>query len=429
MFKKLENLIVLLVAISVVAIVMYKFVPRQLTIRPDSGWSTRAADDRVEAGNSISLDLTDNSQFAFSYNIREGKTNPFAALLMLPPQDALVNLTWMETVTITAHTEGQKSGAYRLQLRNRDEEYYASDDHISLRYDEVCLTLTDQPTSQTIHIDNFYVPAWWIERMSVPLEDSRPKFDRVAGIELNTSNLTDGRECRAIISEIKFSGRWISASFFYKSMLAMWLCFGGLVALSQIIGLRKSLTQSKEKQLNLQHRAAKLEDLATLDPLTQLYNRRGMRTHASHAMQDAKQLGNNFSLIMFDIDNFKTLNDQHGHSYGDDVLQQVAWVAKENLTEDAALSRWGGEEFLMICKGCELDRASELAQQLRKKVEEEVKVTCSFGVCEVSPESEFSEALDLVDDCLYQAKSAGKNCVKIATSNTLGRPSRQTASR
>ena len=69
MFKKLENLIVLLVAISVVAIVMYKFVPRQLTIRPDSGWSTRAADDRVEAGNSISLDLTDNSQFAFSYNL------------------------------------------------------------------------------------------------------------------------------------------------------------------------------------------------------------------------------------------------------------------------------------------------------------------------------------------------------------------------
>jgi len=174
----------------------------------------------------------------------------------------------------------------------------------------------------------------------------------------------------------------------------MWLSFGSFVALTQIIGLKKRLTQSETKKLSLQNQAAKLEQLATLDPLTQLYNRRGMRPHASRALEELKQLGNKFSLIMFDIDNFKALNDRHGHGYGDKILQHVAAVVGEHLSENDSLARWGGEEFLVICKSTELEKASRA------------------GV-------EFSEALDLVDHCLYQAKNSGRNCVKAARSNSF----------
>jgi diguanylate cyclase (GGDEF)-like protein len=132
-------------------------------------------------------------------------------------------------------------------------------------------------------------------------------------------------------------------------------------------------------------------------------------------MRELRQTGKSFSLIMFDIDNFKKLNDQNGHSYGDEILQHVALVVSESLTENDSAARWGGEEFVVICNDSNLDRATRLAENIRQRVESDIQITCSFGVCEVGAESEFSEALDLVDECLYRAKQDGKNCVKTAT--------------
>jgi len=403
MFKKLENLIVFLVAISAIAILVYQMNPRELTIHP-SEWVALTADDRDNGGNSIAVSESTNERFVYAYHIREGVANPYASLIIRPfdeeyllekenrvNQELLLDLCWMQNISITAHIEGRASDNFRLQLRNFEEEFYIPSDGVSRRYNEVCLKLTDQPTTTTISWDKFYVPGWWVERMSVPMENSTPVFDNIEWIELSTAGIPKT-----------------------QSILGMWLCFGSVVALSQIIGLRKMLSQSKTKQMSLQHQAAKLEELAILDPLTQLYNRRGMRTHATRAMQEQKQRGNNFSLIMFDIDNFKALNDDYGHCYGDGILKHVAAVVSARLSENEPLARWGGEEFLVICKGRQLDNATQLAQQLRKIIEEEVKVTCSFGVCEVGTGSEFSAALGLVDHCLYQAKDAGKNCVKSA---------------
>jgi len=234
--KKIENLIVLLVAVSAIAIFFYKFVPRELTIRPGEDWKTITADDQYEGGNSIATDLSSDSHFSYSYDIRPGRNNPYTSLIIEPTKEQLFDLSWMESVSITAHMEGEGSGHYRFQLRNRDEKFFVPGDSVSLRYNEVCLKLTNEG------------------------------------------------ECQMIVSEIKFSGRWISASLFYKSMLAIWLGFGSLVALSQIIGLRRSLMQSKSIELSLQRQASELTQLATHDPLTQLYNRLGMRTHVTAAI-------------------------------------------------------------------------------------------------------------------------------------------------
>ena len=134
-------------------------------------------------------------------------------------------------------------------------------------------------------------------------------------------------------------------------------------------------------------------------------------------MRDLRKAGKAFCLIMFDIDNFKSLNDQNGHSYGDTVLKQVALVVSEVLSANDPVARWGGEEFLVICRNSKLNRASCLAEQIRRRIEREVRITCSFGVCEVDPESEFGDALELVDDCLFQAKRSGKNCIKVVATS------------
>lgn len=162
--------------------------------------------------------------------------------------------------------------------------------------------------------------------------------------------------------------------------------------------------QSETMGKDLQRQTAELTEIATLDPLTQMFNRRGLRSHSTHAMRDLHKEGKTFCLIMFDIDNFKSLNDQNGHAYGDKVLQYVASVVSDTLTVNDPAARWGGEEFLVICQNRKLKEAVDLAERIRHRIERDVEITCSFGICEVGGDSEFSEGLDLVDDCLYQAK-------------------------
>ncbi len=411
--KKIENLIAILVTVSVAGIVIHQAIPREFSIRPGDDWRTMTTDDRNEGGKSIANDQSTQSQFAYSYDISNSKTNAFAAFMIWPSvDDTLYDLRWMETVSITGYVEGRESENYRFQFRNCDEKYSVPGDSVSRRYNEVSIKLTNQSTTQTIATDKFYVPGWWVERMSIPIEDSTPSFDNVEWVEFNTGSVTKEGECRVIIEEIKISGHWIPTSIFYQSILGMWLGFGSLVALRQIIGLQRRLSQSQSMELSLQRQKAELAELATLDSLTQLFNRRGLRSHTTLAMRELRRTGKSFNLIMFDIDNFKKLNDENGHSHGDHVLQQVARIVSESVTVNDPAARWGGEEFVIISRNGDLDRATKLAEQIRQRIEREVEVTCSFGVCEVGRESEFSEALDLVDECLYLAKRDGKNCVK-----------------
>lgn len=416
MFKtiqKIENLMFILVAISAIAVLAYRMTPREYTIRPDAGWTTFTTNDQQLGGQSVAVDESTKTEFSFRYDIRAGKVNPYASLVVLPEKEhQRFDFQWMESVSITARLVGKESEHFRLQVRNCDKEFFSPENNTSRRFNEVAFKLTNSPATKTISLDNFYVPGWWIEKMSVPLEKSLPMFDNVQSIQLVTGHLAEEGECRVIIDEIKFSGQWVSSHVFYRSMFGVWLCFGVFVALSQIVGLRKKLTRSETVELNLQRQTAELAQMATLDPLTQLFNRLGLRSHITLALRDLRQAGKAFCVIMFDIDNFKMLNDQNGHSHGDKVLQHVALIVTEVLTANDPVARWGGEEFLVVCRNSKVDRAINLAEQIRRRIEREAKITCSFGVCEVSGEAEFSDALDLVDQCLYLAKHSGKNCVK-----------------
>lgn len=414
---KIENLIILLVAVSAIAIAVYQWIPREYSIRPGDSWKTLAVADKYECGNSNAIDESNDSEFAYRYNIHEGNKNPFALLFFHPAEgDKLFDWRWMETISITAYIEGKERENYRLHLRNREEELFSPDENISRKYNQASLQLTNRPTTQTVSLDQFSVPGWWLEQVKMTPENVTPCFDNIEWVEFNTANVPTLGKCRVVIQEIKISGKWISGSLFYKSMLGLWLGFGSLVALSQIVLLRKELTKSASIELSLQRQKAELAEIAILDPLTQLFNRRGLRSHSTSAMKELRKTGKTFSLIMFDIDDFKSINDENGHSYGDQILQRVAVIVSETVTSNDPAARWGGEEFLMVCKDSELQRACTLAEEIREKIEREVEITCSFGVCEVGPDLEFGEALDLADECLYLAKRSGKNCIKTPSS-------------
>lgn len=180
----------------------------------------------------------------------------------------------------------------------------------------------------------------------------------------------------------------------------------------------------------LEERALRtLFELTMRDPLTRLYNRRyfddRLRSEFSFARRHNEPLG----LLLVDIDHFKRVNDTHGHQAGDIVLQGVASGIRGMMRPEDVLSRYGGEEFIVIARGVSLRNAELLGERIRRQVSgmefalprEKVRVTVSVGVASVGPDSTCASAEALValaDEALYRAKRAGRNCVCSAEAPT-----------
>jgi len=135
------------------------------------------------------------------------------------------------------------------------------------------------------------------------------------------------------------------------------------------------------------------------------------------AIQRADRYGEALCLILCDIDNFKAINDQHGHHSGDQVLITFSARIQQQLRSSDAFGRWGGEEFLLLVPHCSADAGLSLARQLRELVAanpfpQAGRVTASFGVAERLPQEPEEAWLQRVDAALYAAKAAGRNQVR-----------------
>lgn len=163
--------------------------------------------------------------------------------------------------------------------------------------------------------------------------------------------------------------------------------------------------------------------LATTDSLTGIANRREFSRITEAEMDRAKRYGTPLSLVMYDLDHFKRVNDTYGHDTGDDVLRAVTAVVKGNTRTVDVMARWGGEEFLVLMPQSDLAAARDAAEKLRQAIEQHRfdkagSLTVSFGVTEFVPQDDLNALLKRVDDALYQAKENGRNRVETLTAET-----------
>ncbi|WP_243359829.1 GGDEF domain-containing protein [Fundidesulfovibrio terrae] len=163
-----------------------------------------------------------------------------------------------------------------------------------------------------------------------------------------------------------------------------------------------------------------LRQQANTDPLTGLLNRRGFMEIANHDIRMSRRYGHRMSLILFDLDHFKNINDTHGHAVGDTVLAAVGGASLGAMREADTLARWGGEEFAVLLPQTGLEdarltaeRLRELLRGLRPKSGADIMTTASFGVAELRDES-FDELVASADQCLYRAKREGRDRVCVA---------------
>ncbi len=172
------------------------------------------------------------------------------------------------------------------------------------------------------------------------------------------------------------------------------------------------LNRLRDRQVELVASNKSLRSQAYFDPLTKVHNRRGALEQIH-----CKDPGAPMSLIIIDIDLFKTINDTYGHDVGDIVLKELAELIQQLVRSQDLFARWGGEEFILVCETSTLDETRRIAEKLRASIAAYPfttvnHITCSFGVCASEDRTQsFNQLFKEADEALYRAKELGRNRV------------------
>ncbi len=165
-----------------------------------------------------------------------------------------------------------------------------------------------------------------------------------------------------------------------------------------------------------------LKKMAETDQLTGVYNRRYFIEHIDRQFKHFQRYGENVSLMMFDIDFFKKVNDTYGHLVGDEVLKFFARTAAKSFREADVFARYGGEEFVALMPDTDENGAYRMAERIRATIErselnikgKKIKFTVSGGIASMRKEDHsFNDALNRSDEALYKAKNSGRNRIVI----------------
>lgn len=204
----------------------------------------------------------------------------------------------------------------------------------------------------------------------------------------------------------------------WASFGAVWLV--GLIGLSAgYAGLNRRTEDCIRAQNELLRVNSILEDQATTDPLTGIYNRRKFLELLQTQIHKSNRYKEPFVLILFDIDHFKAINDNYGHEAGDEILQELTRLVSGMIRRTDVFARFGGEEFVVLAHNEDAGEGCALAEKMRRGIhqhgfEPAGRLTCSFGVAEYLQDDTADSIIKRADHSMYSAKKKGRNLVEYA---------------
>jgi diguanylate cyclase (GGDEF)-like protein len=169
--------------------------------------------------------------------------------------------------------------------------------------------------------------------------------------------------------------------------------------------------------------AKDMTDKAAHDPLTGLLNRRSFEMQLEHLLDtNVPHQSKPHALCYLDLDNFKIINDECGHAAGDELLKQIADILCKQVREMDSVSRVGGDEFAIILRGCDIDRAKRIAEEICSKIKfinftwnkKEFPVGVSIGVTDITPGDNVNNIIEAADSACYASKKDGRGVVRLA---------------
>lgn len=175
---------------------------------------------------------------------------------------------------------------------------------------------------------------------------------------------------------------------------------------------------TEKHQFNEFAAKSELIRINSIDLLTKAANRYKLAEEADKWVKYCKRYNQPLSLVLFDIDNFKKINDEHGHNYADNVLIELVNLMMNKLLSSDVLARWGGDEFILLLPNTDKENAFNLSERLRKEIEnfhfnENIMITCSFGVVGMKEYLNLDSMIEEADNTMYSAKKLGGNKVLV----------------
>ncbi len=185
-----------------------------------------------------------------------------------------------------------------------------------------------------------------------------------------------------------------------------------------VVFLGYSYIITKKSNLQIKDMNKKLDELSRIDPLTKLSNRRDILEKIEYEVIRAKRNKKPISFLLCDLDHFKKINDKYGHDCGDEVLKKVAETFTSTLRQQDLISRWGGEEFLIVLLETDRKNSYDVAEKVRKNIEnlkikcldKAIKITITIGISEYEEDTNIDDIIKRADMALYIGKSRGRNC-------------------
>jgi diguanylate cyclase (GGDEF)-like protein len=276
----------------------------------------------------------------------------------------------------------------------------------------------------SLPLDNFIVPSWWVLHHNAQGNAAQVRLDNVIKLSLSTGDSDKLRSVDILLKKAQLTGKWIRANTLYLFLFITWIGVICIHVIYRVYQLAEQLKLNHIKHKKLQEinkflsiQKNEFEALSKTDPLTGIHNRAGTR-ELLQTMQNKPDT--EYSLIMFDIDHFKQVNDSYGHEIGDKILLSLAKKVKSHLRGTDHLARWGGEEFIIICPNTNQQAAFFVADLIRQtiaktRLAEQLSITCSFGVAqfEYGKEEGIKSMFEAADAAMYAAKKGGRNRVEM----------------
>ncbi len=426
---KTEKKLIALVVLTVLAVALRPWILiSNYVVSPNEDHTRRIYDDVLNGGFS-EAEWVNQANGEWKCTLKEGFAYPYCGheLYLKNSFVSGVDLSAFKTMRIWLKYEGPGK-TIRIFLRNYDQAYSKDDELKSTKYNalEFEKELLDDSGYLELSLGDFTVADWWLQEQAIPLRLSLPDLSNIVIVEIQTASNINYGEHHFKLERLEFTRQLITTETWYLIIILSWIVAVLSYLIYRVYSLKKELLSRQRKeneltQLNtlLDKQAKHMEVRAKRDPLTGAFNREGVEESLIEALNEWHISSKRLSIVLLDLDHFKKLNDIHGHAMGDKVLVELSTLITGNIRSSDRFARWGGEEFLLVCRDSELSETKALAEKLRMLImkhefHDGTQVTASFGVASIKVDENLESLFKRADEALYQAKRTTRNRVVAA---------------
>lgn len=422
-----EIILGLLVIVTIFAITgEEQILEERLVIDHTSGMALNLYDDRENGGNS-SIHLEDEKNMQWHCILRESYSYPHCGFEILFDKERTkgVDLRHYNKIRLWLDYNGP-SQTVRISLRNFDPLYSKKEILQSTKYNQIEFNVGLLNGVAEFSLKDFFVANWWVLENKIPPQLSHPQFDNVTIFEVQTGSGRPLGKHQFHLHKVEFIGQALSTADWYLAIMMFWLGIILSFLAYRIVKLKDEVVIQRKRESELLEinevldmRGKALEIKAKTDPLTGAFNRLGIEEAISVGLQEWHKYRKPLSLVMIDIDHFKQVNDRYGHDTGDLVLSHLSNIVQQHTRTQDLFARWGGEEFVLVCRDTDIESACAIADKLRELIanqtlHKDIQITASFGVATLKTNGNLEQLFKAADTALYRAKAAGRNRVVTA---------------